>query len=107
MTRRSEGLDWLEPRGYAEINYKDAEALELRDGGPVQIISRRGKVRTQARLGERVPPGVVFLSFHWKESPANFLTQDFALDPIAKIPEYKANAVRLENPKAKRAAKKK
>jgi predicted molibdopterin-dependent oxidoreductase YjgC len=55
-------------------------------------------VRTQARLSHSVQPGVVFLSFHWKESAANVLTQDFALDPYAKIPEYKVSAVRLENP---------
>jgi hypothetical protein len=30
------------------------------------------------------------------------LTQDFALDPVAKIPEYKICAVRLENPRAER-----
>jgi formate dehydrogenase major subunit len=45
-----------------------------------------------------VQPGVIFLSFHWKESPANVLTHDFGLDPLAKIPEYKVSAVRLENP---------
>lgn len=105
MTRRSDGLDWRAPRGYAEINVQDAEAIELRDGGQVQIISRRGQVRTQARVGDRVPPGVVFLSFHWKESPANLLTQNYALDPIAKIPEYKASAVRLVNPKASKKSK--
>jgi predicted molibdopterin-dependent oxidoreductase YjgC len=105
MTRRSDGLDWRVPRGYAEINTQDAEAIDLRDGGQVQIISRRGQVRTQARVGDRVPPGVVFLSFHWKESPANLLTQNHALDPIAKIPEYKASAVKLVNPKASRKDK--
>jgi predicted molibdopterin-dependent oxidoreductase YjgC len=105
MTRRSDGLAWRLPRGYAEINIEDAEAIDLNDGDQVQIISRRGQIRTQAQVGERVPPGVVFLSFHWKESPANLLTQSFALDPIAKIPEYKASAVKLVNPKAKRRAK--
>lgn len=98
MTRRSEGLDWREPRGYVEINPADGDAANLRDGGPVVIRSRRGQVRTQARFSTNVPPGVVFLSFHWKESAANLLTQDFALDPYAKIPEYKVSAVRLENP---------
>lgn len=98
MTRRSEGLDWREPRGFAEVNPVDAAAVNLRDGGPVVIRSRRGQVRTQARISERVQPGVVFLSFHWKESPANVLTQDHALDPLAKIPEYKVSAVRIENP---------
>ena len=106
MTRRSDGLDWREPRGYAEINVQDAAAIDLRDGGQVRIVSRRGQIRTQARVGERVPPGVVFLTFHWRESPANVLTQDHTLDPIAKIPEYKANAVRLENPRAGRTRSK-
>ena len=43
---------------------------------------------------------ILFLSFHWKEAPANMLTQDFALDPLAKIPEYKVCAVRLERPRS-------
>ena len=67
------------------------------------ITSRRGQVRTQARVGKRVKPGVVFLSFHWREAPANLLTQDHTLDPVAKIPEYKVTAVRIEAPgKAKK-----
>jgi formate dehydrogenase major subunit len=100
MTRRSAGLTWRESRGSAEINVQDAAAAGIRDGGPVLITSRRGQVWTQARVGQRVPPGTVFLAFHWKEAPANLLTQDFALDPLAKIPEYKVCAVRLERPRS-------
>lgn len=95
MTRRSEGLDWRVPHGYVEINTDDAAAAGIVDGAPVQLASRRGQVTTEARVGDRVPPGVVFLSFHWREAPANMLTHDHTLDPIAKIPEYKASAVRL------------
>ena len=98
QTRRSEGLDWREPKGFVEINAVDAENADIRDGGPVVISSRRGQVRTQARISDSVQPGVIFLAFHWKEAPANLLTQDYALDPIAKIPEYKVSAVRIENP---------
>jgi len=36
-----------------------------------------------------------------REAPANRLTQDHILDPMAKIPEYKVSAVRLENPRAR------
>ena len=100
MTRRSEGLNWRESRGYAEVHPYDAEQAGLRDGGPALVTSRRGQVRTQVRVTERVPQGTVFLSFHWKEAPANVLTQDFKLDPLAKIPEYKVCAVRIESPKA-------
>ena len=99
MTRRSEPLHWREPRGYVEINPNDAEAIDLKDGYAVVIHSRRGQVRTRARITDRVPPGTVFLAFHWREAPANVLTQDHKLDPVAKIPEYKVSAVRLENPR--------
>ena len=66
----------------------------------VLIRGRRGVVHTQARVSNRVTPGQVFLSFHWRECPANLLTQNDALDPIARIPEFKICAVRLENPRA-------
>ncbi len=101
MTRRSEALHWREPRGYAEINAEDAARIGLQDGYAVVIESRRGQVRTKARISDRVPAGTVFLAFHWRESPANMLTQDHTLDPIAKIPEYKVCAVKLSNPRAK------
>ena len=47
--------------------------------------------------GERVPVprGMVFMNFHFAEVPTNMLTGD-AVDPVAKIPEYKVSAVRVE-----------
>jgi predicted molibdopterin-dependent oxidoreductase YjgC len=102
MTRRSGPLSWVEPGGFVEINAEDAAALGVQDRHAVVIESRRGKVRTSARISENVPPGTVFLAFHWREAPANILTQDFKLDPVAKIPEYKMCAVRLQNPHARR-----
>jgi predicted molibdopterin-dependent oxidoreductase YjgC len=102
MTRRSGPLSWVEPRGYVEIHPEDAAAVDVLDDRAVFINSRRGSVKTRARISENVPQGTIFLAFHWREAPANMLTQDFALDPVAKIPEYKVCAVRLENPRAKR-----
>jgi predicted molibdopterin-dependent oxidoreductase YjgC len=102
MTRRSEPLAWREPRGYVEVNGEDAAAVGVEDNHAVVIKSRRGSVRTRLKISEDVPPGTIFLAFHWREAPANRLTHDFALDPVAKIPEYKISAVRLENPRAKR-----
>jgi len=60
----------------------------------VEVASRRGKIEIAANLTDRVPPGTVFLAFHFKEAPANRLTIA-ALDPVAKIPEFKVCAVRL------------
>jgi formate dehydrogenase major subunit/formate dehydrogenase alpha subunit len=102
MTRRSGPLAWREPRGYVEVNGEDAAAVGVEDNHAVVIKSRRGTVRTRLKISENVPPGTIFLAFHWREAPANVLTHDFALDPVAKIPEYKISAVRLENPRARR-----
>ena len=41
------------------------------------------------------PLGVVSSTFHYAESPINVLTSP-ALDPVAKIPETKVCAVRVE-----------
>jgi predicted molibdopterin-dependent oxidoreductase YjgC len=61
----------------------------------VEIVSRRGRVRVKPKIVDHVPPGIVFMTFHFKEAAANLLTID-ALDPVAKIPEYKVCAVRVE-----------
>ncbi len=96
MTRRSEPLAWRDPGGYIEVNKEDAAAAGVEDGDAVDLKSRRGTVHARAKVSEKVPPGTIFLAFHWREAPANRLTHDIALDPVAKIPEYKISAVRLE-----------
>ena len=45
-------------------------------------------------MTKKANPGVVFIPFHFHEAAANLLTQD-VIDPQAKIPEYKASAVRV------------
>jgi predicted molibdopterin-dependent oxidoreductase YjgC len=92
MTRRSIGLHTQSPEGAVDINPQDAVAAGVRHGEMVQVSSRRGAVETRARVTQDVPPGVVFMTFHFAEAPANALTTA-VLDPIAKIPEYKSCAV--------------
>jgi formate dehydrogenase major subunit/formate dehydrogenase alpha subunit len=95
MTRRAEGLVAVYERALVEINPSDAVHFELDDRCRVRITSRRGSIEAEAWITDRVPPGMVFANFHFPESPANELTIA-ALDPVAKIPEYKICAVRLE-----------
>ena len=52
-------------------------------------------IQARVRLTDRSQPGMVFGTFHFAEAPINQLTND-ALDSVAKIPEYKVCAVRLE-----------
>ncbi len=95
MTRKVAGLNQIEPGGTVEINPVDAESLGIADGETVRVSSRRGAVMTKAKVTEAVAPGVVFMAFHFAESPANVLT-NAALDPVCKIPEFKVSAVRIE-----------
>jgi formate dehydrogenase alpha subunit len=95
MTRRVEGLNVLRPGGEVEISPADASKLGIADGEMVRVISRRGKVTAKAKVTGASPEGVVFMTFHFAESPANRLTNP-VLDPVAKIPEYKVCAVRVE-----------
>ena len=95
MTRRSEVLNDLVPHGTLELNSQDAARMDVRDGEMVSVRSRRGGVQVPAGVSDMVAPGTVFLAFHFWEHPANALTIA-ALDPVAKIPEYKACAVRVE-----------
>ncbi|MDR7543896.1 MAG: molybdopterin dinucleotide binding domain-containing protein [Armatimonadota bacterium] len=96
MTRRSVPLDWREPRAYVEVNPLDAERAGVRDGRPCLVRGRRGSVRVQARVSDVVPPGMVYMPFHFREAAANILTHADGLDAGAKTPEYKFCAVRLE-----------
>jgi predicted molibdopterin-dependent oxidoreductase YjgC len=95
MTRRSPKLDQEVPEGYIEISPEDADRLGLGKSERVRVVSRRGEIETKAWITRRVPPGTVFIPFHFSEAAANVLTNP-ALDPVAKIPEYKVCAVRVE-----------
>ncbi len=96
MTRRSSALLDVYPGAYIEINPEDAINMGIRDHQQVTLTSRRGITTGKALVTERVSPGLVFANFHFPgEQNTNNLTIA-ALDPVAKIPEYKVCAVKLE-----------
>ena len=106
MTRHSQ-LDTLYPEARVEVNPVDAAMIGLQNDDVVRVSSRRGTVVLRTTVTEKTTAGVVFIPFHFAEAAANLLTID-ALDPKAKIPEFKACAVQivqvreseLENPEA-------
>jgi formate dehydrogenase alpha subunit len=92
MSRRSRVLAELRPDGVVEMHPGDAAKLGLVEHDLIVLASRRGKLEAPVHITENLPPGLVFMPFHWREAAANILTSD-ALDPVAKIPEYKVSAV--------------
>ncbi len=95
MSRRSKGLLEIYSKPLIEISEEDAEQLGLNGNKRVRVSSRRGFIEAEAWVTDRVPPGMVYANFHFPEASANELTIA-ALDPVAKIPEYKVCAVKVE-----------
>ena len=95
MTRRTKVLNELKPHAEVEINTADAARLNIKNGEKVKVSTRRGSIEIMAQVSDRVMKNVIFIPFHFMEASANMLTND-ALDPIAKIPEYKVCSVKVE-----------
>ncbi len=95
MTRRAKGLLSVYDRALVEINPDDASRWNMVDGTRIRVTSRRGSIEANAWITERVPPGMIYANFHFPVASANELTHN-SLDPVAKIPEYKISAVRVE-----------
>ncbi|HEY5572805.1 MAG TPA: molybdopterin dinucleotide binding domain-containing protein, partial [Anaerolineales bacterium] len=96
MTRRAMGLLQVYPESLVEISPEDAASIGLNGANKVRVSSRRGQMISKVAVTDRVAPGVVFGNFHFPaEQNVNNLTIA-ALDPVAKIPEYKVCAVKIE-----------
>jgi formate dehydrogenase alpha subunit len=93
LSRRSRVLNELSPSGAVDMHPSDALKLGIVDGDILAIASERGRIEAPVRVTDETSPGLAFMAFHWSESPANALTSD-ALDPSAKIPEFKVTAVK-------------
>jgi predicted molibdopterin-dependent oxidoreductase YjgC len=94
-TPYSAGIQSIWNEEYAEVNPDDASHLGIKTGEQVKVTSRRGEVTTKVTVTDRVPPGIIWMSFHYTASPTNVLTSD-AVDPITKTGEYKVCAVKVE-----------
>ena len=95
LSRKVVGMNVLRDEERVEINPVDAAPLEIEDGDAVKVSSKRGTVRAKAKITKTTPPGVISMTFHYPETRTNLLTHG-ALDPVAKIPEFKVCAVKVE-----------
>jgi formate dehydrogenase major subunit len=94
MSRRSVRLDDEVPTGFVEVNDEDAARLGIKNGEIIRAFSRRGEIKVPALVTKDIKKGSIFIPFHFAECCANVLTNN-ALDPISKIPEFKACAANI------------
>ena len=95
MTGRTPGIDEIDGRSFIELNDADAVRAGVADGDMVRVTSRRGEVVCAARVSGKTKPGEVWMPLHFQDGNCNWLT-NAALDPIARVPELKVCAVRVE-----------
>jgi formate dehydrogenase major subunit len=93
MTRRATVLDAIEPDPIALVHPLDLAAMGGKPGDVITIASRRGEVALYARADDSSPQGAIFVPFCYYEAAINKLT-NAALDPFAKIPEFKYCAIK-------------
>ena len=94
-----------------EVNTRDAEAAELKDGDSVLVVSDTGKVPALVSITDRLRPGVVVMMQGWGSRTFNPRTGEAAyragvnrnrlvsnrsLDPLSRVPRLNGTPVRLE-----------
>jgi formate dehydrogenase major subunit len=93
QTRRTANVVWHD-QDTLEIHPVDAEDRGIEDGDWVSMRSRAGETALRARITERMPPGIVYTTFHHARSGTNVVTTDNS-DWATNCPEYKVTAVQV------------
>ena len=96
MTMRIPELYRAFPSAVVFMNPDDARARRLKRGDEVEVVSRRGAMRTrvETRGRNRMPPGVVFVPWFDAAQLINKVTLD-ATDPISKQTDFKKCAAKV------------
>jgi NADH-quinone oxidoreductase chain G len=74
MSRFGEGPMLVCPEGYVELSRADAAALQIEEGNELSVKSALGEIKLKAKIGLRVPQGVLFTPYHFGEQSLNTIT---------------------------------
>ena len=95
MTARVPGIHAETPERWVEVSPEAAAKYKVTTGQWVDLISRRGKLRTQVLVTERVRGNQLFVPLNSPQDPVNVLTGD-AVDPDTHTPAYKELSVKMK-----------
>ena len=74
LSRFGEGPMLVCPEGYVELGRDDAKSLGVSDGDHLTVKSAAGEVKLKAKVGTRMPQGVVFAPYHFGDQSVNTLS---------------------------------
>jgi len=95
QTGRAGGMEYFLPGESLEIHPDDVTRLGLTDGEACRMSSPRGTVDIIVKATTKSPPGTVFTSFSFEDTPVNALTGS-GYDPTTHTAELKVCPVRVE-----------
>jgi assimilatory nitrate reductase catalytic subunit len=95
QTRRIGPLLDMDPEPWIELHPRLALRSTIEDGAWITAESRRGRITLRARVVATIRPDTIFVPYHWPGRRSINQLTIAAQDPISKIPEYKACAVRV------------
>lgn len=101
MTTRVQNILREYPHNFVQINPADAENLGIKNRQIVNVTTRRGELKVEAQITDKIKIGVLWMPFHFSDEPTNVLTNS-AFDPVCRTGEYKACAARVEKVKVKK-----
>ncbi len=73
FSRNSKSLVSVAPECFVDVNRKDAQKINIKDGEMISIESIQDKMTLKARVTSRLPESVVFVSEDYEWSPINIL----------------------------------
>ncbi len=95
MTYRVDGIHQETPERWLEVSPELAEHRKLVSGQWVDIESRRGKLRLQVLVTDRVRGNQMFVPLNDPQNPVNVLTSS-DVDHVTHTPAYKELAVKMK-----------
>jgi assimilatory nitrate reductase catalytic subunit len=96
QTRRVPELAAAQPDPFVEIHPQAARDIGISEGARVRLTTRRGQMSLKARLSPDIRIDTLFVPFHWGGNGAANILTNTAVDPVARIPEFKICAARAE-----------
>jgi assimilatory nitrate reductase catalytic subunit len=96
QTRRLGFLNSQAPEPWVELHPRVAEPLGIRTDDLVRVRSPRGSIELKAVVVPTIRPDTLFIPFHYGHRQAVNLLTNPAVEPAAKIPEYKVSAAAIE-----------
>ena len=96
QTRRIQFLSDMCPEPYVEVHPETAAKYRLNMMKEILLYTRRGKAVYKVKMTEAIRKDTVFVPYHFGHDESINLLTIAALDPISRMPEFKACAAQMQ-----------